>query len=160
MKNQLLSIVILFSCFTLHAQVEVTPERPSNAEQVKVTYDATLGNAGLKDYEGDIYAHTGLITGKSSGPGDWRYVVANWNENKPQIKLKRLSQNKYELAFTISDLYGLPEEESITALAFVFRNEDGSKVGKATGDQDIFHYLVDDPGFEIKRPVVTTTSQA
>jgi hypothetical protein len=29
-----------------------------------------------------LYVHTGLITIASTSPGDWKYVVADWGENK------------------------------------------------------------------------------
>ena len=126
----------------MNAQVSLSIEKPALNEEVVLTYDATKGNAELTDYQGDIYAHTGLLTNQSTSPGDWKHVVSEWNENRPNLKLKKVNDNTYELRFKISDLYGIPVTGgNVVALTYVFRNSDGSRVGRAKGNSDIFYYF-------------------
>lgn len=126
--------------FCVFAQVSTNPALPNENKSVTITFDATQGTAGLKDYTGDVYAHTGVITDKSTSSTDWKYVIAVWSSNIPKAKLTRVSANIYTLEITpdIRSFYGVPSGETITQLAFVFRNSDGSKTGKATGNKDIF----------------------
>lgn len=123
------------------AQIITTdPAIPVAGEPVTITYDATLGSAGLKDYTGDVYAHTGVLTDKSSGGSDWRYVKTDWGENSADTKLTRVADNLYTLEITpaVRDYYGVPQSETITHMAFVFRSSDSSKEGKGDGGGDIF----------------------
>ena len=68
-------------CF---AQVTPIPALPNENKSVTLTFDATQGTAGLKDYAGEIYAHTGVITDKSTSTSDWKYVIAPWATNIPK----------------------------------------------------------------------------
>jgi oligosaccharide 4-alpha-D-glucosyltransferase len=143
MKKIQILVILLLITFTANAQlVTLSPEKPTFMESVVLTYDAALGNGALKDCDCDIYAHTGLLTGESANAGDWRHVAADWTDNQPKLKLKRLGNNKYELRFKIAELYGIPATGgNVTALNFVFRNADGSKVGKDNADKDIYIYF-------------------
>jgi glycosidase len=122
------------------AQVTSNPALPNENKPVTITFDATQGTAGLKDYPGEIYAHTGVITDKSTSPSDWKYVIAGWSVNTPKAKLTRVTSNTYSLEITpdIRTFYGVPSGETIKQMAFVFRSADQSKEGKATGGKDIF----------------------
>jgi glycosidase len=121
------------------AQVSTSPALPNDTKAVTITFDATQGTAGLKDYTGDVYAHTGVITNKSTSASDWKYVVAGWTVNVPKAKLTRISANIYTLSITpdIRSFYGVPSGETIQQMAFVFRSADQTKEGKATGGKDI-----------------------
>ena len=123
------------------AQIITTdPALPTPALPVTVYYDATLGTAGLKDYSGDVYAHTGVLTDQSTGSGDWKYVKTDWGVNTPETKMTRESANLYSLEIgpSIRAYYGVPAGETITHLAFVFRSADSSREGKDSGGADIF----------------------
>ena len=137
----ILSLIII--TIAANAQViTLSPEKPTFTEEVTLTYNAAEGNAALKDCNCDIYAHTGLLTAESTSPGDWKHVVAEWNENLDKLRLKKVDDNVYELRFSISDLYGIPATGgNLTALNFVFRNKKGDKVGKDKGDKDIYYYF-------------------
>ena len=121
------------------AQITTEPVIPIQNQAVKIIFDATEGTAGLANYTGDIYAHTGVITDKSTSVSDWKYVIADWEVNLEKAKLTRISTNIYELTISpdIRSFYGVPEDEQIKQMAFVFRSEDGSLEGKATGSKDI-----------------------
>lgn len=145
--------IILIECalFKGTSQVLTTdPEFPTAEDAIIVYFDASKGNQELKNYSGDIYAHTGVITVKSSGPGDWKYVIADWDENTDKAKLTKVSENLYQLEIQpgIKEFYGVAEDEVILQLAFVFRNSDGSQVGRDEDGSDIFAEVYE-PGLNI-----------
>lgn len=141
MKSKL-TLIFLSLILTNHifGQVTTSPEFPIPDQNVTIYYDATQGNQELMGYNGDIYAHTGLITENSSSGSDWKYVIAGWNENLPKAKLTKISTDYYSLEITpsIIDFYSIPETETIHQMAFVFRSEDGSLVGRSNEGGDIF----------------------
>ena len=136
------AVILLFLGFSLSsAQIITTdPALPTPGQAVIVYYDATYGTAGLKDFTGDVYAHTGVLTDQSTGSGDWKYVKTDWGVNTPETKMTRESANLYSLEIgpSIRDYYGVPAGETITHLAFVFRSADSKKEGKDDGGADIF----------------------
>ena len=156
MKKFFALLCFQFLLFSVQAQISLSPEKPGFTEEVTLTYNADEGNAALKDCGCDIYAHTGLITAESNHAGDWKKVVSDWGQNLEKLKLEKKGDNTYQLRFNISELYGVPPAGNVFALAFVFRNSDGSKVGKAQGEHDLFHYFKK-PGF---RTPPTTLSES
>ena len=82
------------------AQVTTNPALPNDNKAVTITFDATQGTAGLKDFTGDVYAHTGVITDKSTSVSDWKYAIASWTTNLSKAKLTRLTANTYSLVIT------------------------------------------------------------
>lgn len=124
--------------------ISAQPVFPQADEPVIITFNAELGNGGLAGHDGDVYAHTGVITSESTSTSDWKYVKTEWGENTDDTKLERLEDNLYELSIDhIRDYYGVPDGESIEKLAMVFRsgepvNGEQYLEGKATGNQDIF----------------------
>lgn len=143
MKRLTLLLLLLFGFnLTVQSQVTTDPEFPNEDQSVTITFDATEGNGGLANHNGDVYAHTGVITDQSTSNSDWKYVVAKWDENISKAKLQRDPNNSniytLDISPSIREYYGVPEGETIEKLAFVFRNSDGSKEGKADGEADIF----------------------
>jgi glycosidase len=148
--NLLVSIILAACSFATHSQIITTdPAIPVATESVTVFFDATLGNGGLKDYTGDVYAHTGVLTENSSNNKDWKYAPA-WGDNSAKYKMTRIGANLYSLDITpsIREYYGAPESETITHMAFVFRSADKTKEGKADGGADIF-VEVFEPGLNV-----------
>lgn len=126
---------------TLFSQVITTdPPFPTIDDQVVVTYDISQGNGGLLGVAPPFYAHAGVITNLSTGPTNWRHVVADWNVNTDKCKLTALGGNLYQLVIgpSIREFYNVPESETVLQLAFVFRNSDGSKVGRSADGTDIY----------------------
>ena len=119
--------------------VTTSPTFPTENAAVTITFDASLGNQGLKDYTGDVYAHTGVTTDESTSNGDWKYA-STWGDNDAKYKLTSLGNNKWELNITpnIREYYGVPTGEEIQKMAFVFRSADNSKEGKDVGNANIF----------------------
>ena len=77
MKKLSLFIVLLLITLGLRSQdtcnivtdvISTYPVFPTQDGGVTIYFDATKGNGALKDYTGDIYAHTGVITDKSPSP--------------------------------------------------------------------------------------------
>ena len=89
----------------------------------------------LYNYEGDIYLHTGVISGS-----DWLYVPAEWGENIERCKMKREGENRWSLVYSpsIKDWFGAVVP--IKQVGLVFRNEDGSKKGYSS---DKFLTIID-----------------
>jgi alpha amylase-like protein/type IX secretion system substrate protein len=137
-------ILFVFAVSTSFAQlITADPAFPNRDDQVIITFNSSLGSGGLAGYTGDIYAHTGVITNNSSSGTDWKYVKAGWNENIPACKLTDLGNDLWELTIgpSIQDYYNVPDNETILQLAFVFRNDDGSLVGKTDVGGDIYYEL-------------------
>ena len=129
-KLSLLICIVSFLATNGFSQlITVTPALPTDQNSVEVIFDATLGNAGLAGYTGEIYAHTGVITNLSTSSSDWKYVKAGWGENIPTCKLTPYGTNKWKLVISpsIRAYYNVPAAEEIKQMAFVFRS--GVQVG-------------------------------
>ncbi len=139
-----LFILWMWPLFAGNYVVEWTPLFPTVDQPITVTFYADRGTGGLRGYTGDVYAHTGVITERSNTPSDWKYVKTNWGTNTNDTKLTWVSTDKYELSIdNIRSYYGVPDNEKILKLAFVFRSSDSKKEGKAVGGADIFIDLYD-----------------
>ncbi len=139
----LLTLFLLLFKTGVSQVITASPALPTDNQQVTITYDATKGTAGLKDYSGDIYAHIGVITDKSSSSSDWKYVVAGWGINMDKAKMTRTSANLYQITLspTIRQYFAVPTGETILKVALVFRSGvmvNGAYLeGKDTGSKDI-----------------------
>ncbi len=114
------------------------PAFPTQFDDVTVYFDATQGNGALAGFLGDVYAHTGVITSASSHGNDWRYVIGNWGTADPRVLMTRVDDDLYTLSYNITDFYGVPSHEAVLAMGFVFRDVNGTIVGRDTDGSDIF----------------------
>jgi len=116
------------------------PVFPTQTDELTIYFHADKGNQGLKDFTGDVYAHTGVITNLSTSSSDWKHVIGTWGNNTTQPKLTYQGNNTFKLVVgNARTFYQLTSEsEQIQQLAFVFRNPDGSKTGRDVGGADIF----------------------
>ena len=140
MKKSIFTLLILFiSGWSLAQLVTTNPTFVTqNGGSVDVTFDASLGNAGLKNYSGtDVYAYTGVIT--TSSNGSWVHTPSAWLDNSAKYLMTSLGNNKWKLSITpsIVSYYGVSAGETVTKMAFVFRNSTGSITGRNTGGTDI-----------------------
>lgn len=155
MKTRVLIIALLLSCFfDMKGQViTCNPPFPTRSNSVVITFNADQGNQGLKDYAGtDVYAHTGVITDKSTSASEWKYVVAAWGTFPTKTKLSKVSANVYTLTIPISiqAYYGVPEDEKILKMAFVFRNTSSTPfTGRDVGGTDILYTVTEEAAFEL-----------
>ncbi|MBR6544031.1 MAG: hypothetical protein IKT66_01290, partial [Alistipes sp.] len=101
-------------------------------------------------FKGEMYAHTGVLTTKSTTSGDWKYVLSEWGENKAECKLESKGNNiwHYTIKGGVHAWYGVPESETVTHIAFVFRSADSSLEVKDNG-ADIFVELATE-GMSVK----------
>ena len=86
MKKTTLLTLFCF-VFSLTSWAQIITSNPAFVTKdyngvIEITYDATLGTAGLKDYTGTdgVYAHTGVITNQSTGDTDWKHAPS-WVDN-------------------------------------------------------------------------------
>ncbi|MDR0762865.1 MAG: T9SS type A sorting domain-containing protein [Bacteroidales bacterium] len=140
--KRLLSLVLVFTLCHISAQVVTTVPSMITVQhnsEIQIIFNAAEGNGGLKDYSGDVYAHTGVITDKSTTGSDWKYAPA-WGTNTEKYKLQPLGNNLWKLLITpdMRTYYGVVAEDTIKKLAFVFRSSDNSKEGKDVAGADIF----------------------
>ena len=159
MKKILLLFVILLAQTAFPQIITTSPQFPTENDSVVVYYDATKGDAGLKGFTGDVYAHTGVITNLSKSSSDWKYVMAPWAVNYPDIKMTRDSTDHYHLVIGYPRKYysgnhqnlgAIPDSVHILKLAFVFRNSDGTRSGRDVGGADIFYSLYESNSYKLK----------
>jgi 1,4-alpha-glucan branching enzyme len=133
-------LLISFVPKTWSQVVTTSPSFPTENNSVTITFNASLGTGGLAGFTGEVYAHTGVITSKSSSDSDWKYAPSKWGDNNSKYKLTSLGNNKWQLNIgpNIREYYGVPAGEEIQKMAFVFRSKDSSKEGKGDGGTDIF----------------------
>lgn len=142
MRIHYLLHIALYCLLTLSAQSQqsliMVPDKPSQTDSITIYFNAEQGNQAVKDWKGDIYLHTGVITQKSATNTSWQHVRGEWGKIIPELKLKREGNNLYSFRFHPRSFYGLETDETILRLAFVFRNADGTKAAKNIGDQDFY----------------------
>lgn len=134
-------ILLLIGIFTSssHAQIlEISPAFPTVNDVVTIIYDATEGNGALTGVN-QVYCHTGLITTASTSPSNWLFVQGNWGQVDANVQMTPLGNNKHSITIDIDAFYGFPVNTTVLKLAFVFRNANGSIVGREADGSDIFY---------------------
>jgi glycosidase len=127
------------------AQVSCLPVFPSTDSDVTITFNATQGNGALNNII-PVFAHMGVITNLSTSPSDWKYVQTTWGVADPDGSMTFVSPNVWSKSFNIRQFFGVPANETVLQLAFVFRNTDGSTVGRAADGGDIFYAVFPNDG--------------
>lgn len=141
MLRFILTGIVFWSLGARAQTIIVDPAFPSEDDSITVLYNASSGNKALQNVSEAVYAHTGLITSKSTSGTDWKYVQGTWGTADSRVLMKKTGANQYAIRFHLRSFYGLPSGEKALKLAFVFRNQDGSKVGRETDGSDIFYNL-------------------
>lgn len=120
--------VFIILQFFAAAQITTNPALPVATQKVTIVFDSSK-ESRLGYYTGDLYAHTGLITNKSTNDNNWKYVIESWGNNTTQPKLTNKGNGIYELEITpdIKQFYAVTTVEKILKMAFVFRSPDGTK---------------------------------
>jgi glycosidase len=139
MKRLVVVLCLFFG--SVQAQIlNVDPAFPTQNDVITIIYDATQGNGALQGLT-SIFAHTGVITDQSSSPSDWQFVRGNWGTNDPNVAMTNLGNNLFEITIDIPNFYNFPAGTVVERLAFVFRNTNGSVVGRASDGGDIFYEI-------------------
>ena len=143
-------LAFIFGPFILSSQVIVVdPVFPTVNDTVVILFDASQGNAALKNFNGPVYMHTGLITDQSVSGTDWKFVQGTWATNDPRLLMQSMGNDRYQIKLHIKSFYKIPDGEKVNKLAFVFRNLSGSIVGRDASGADIYYNLSKvDSGFE------------
>lgn len=149
------TILLALTVLSLYAAAQIVTAVPAPLQEgskgVVITYNAAspLGNKGLMGLpeSTDVYAHIGVITDKSTGGSDWRYVVTPWPDtgnqeeaNTDKNRLKYVSANTYSLTIgEIRTFFGITDaSEHVKQIAIVFRTGDGKKEGKTASGGNIY----------------------
>ena len=116
------------------------PAFPTMDDQVTLYYNSALGNGELQGVI-PIYIHTGVITSNSAGPSDWQNVQTAWGTSDTEALMNPEGAGIHTFNFnglTLSEYYQTDPDETIESLAMVFRNSNGSLVGRNADGSDIF----------------------
>ena len=114
----------VFDCSAHLSLITSEPAFPLEGQEVTIFFNAAYGNGGLFNFTGDVYVHTGVITNLSVNSSDWKYVKTDCGVNTPETKFNRINDNLYSLSISdIRQYYGVPANEQILKLAFVFRSD-------------------------------------
>ncbi|MBC6607675.1 T9SS type A sorting domain-containing protein [Hymenobacter sp. BT188] len=137
---------LLFSLFVLltglpaaYGQVTTQPAVFLASESVTITFNATQGNGELANFTGDVYIWTGVITSGPTG-STWTNVKSPaFNQPDAAAKMTRSATNSniYTITFTPNTFYPITPGTTIYRLGMIFKNADGSKVGRGPSG-DIF----------------------
>jgi len=133
-------LLLLFFALTVQLQAQVAwlkPPNPTVDDTVTLFFNANKGNKELASWKGPVYLHTGVITKKSIDGDDWKHVTGNWGKDDKGVEMTTRGNGLYSFTFVIKKFYGLRDDEKAQQLAFVFRNRDGSKVGKTRENENI-----------------------
>ncbi|MFN0275383.1 MAG: alpha-amylase family glycosyl hydrolase [Chitinophagales bacterium] len=141
-------ICFVLNSFTIAQVVTTTPYFPTVTDDVTIIFDASQGNAALAGFSGTVYAHTGVITDASTSPSDWQNVQGVWGTADSEVEMTSLGDDKYSITYNITDFYGIGGSEIVYEMAFVFRNADGSIVGREVDGSDIFTPVYE-PGLNV-----------
>ncbi|HEX8326012.1 MAG TPA: alpha-amylase family glycosyl hydrolase [Hymenobacter sp.] len=140
--TRITTLLLTLLAWTAQAQVVTTqPVFFTETTPVTITFDATQGNAGLNNFTGDVYIYTGAITAGPTSTTWSRVKSPPFNTGDPDSKMTRSGSNPnlYTITFTPRTFYpGLLPTEVIYRLGMLFKNADGTVVGRAAGGGDIF----------------------
>ena len=130
--------------------ISTDPAFVTEAMTEDITVILNTAGTAADGFTGELYAHTGVLTDKSTSNGDWKYVLSDWGNNIPECKLQSKGDNiwHYTIKGGVHAWYGVPESEKVTHLAFVFRSADCSIEVKDNG-ADIFVELATE-GLSVK----------
>ena len=142
----MLIISLLLAWVGAQAQVTTSPGVVQESTQnLTIYFHADQGNKKLADLppSTQVYAHTGVLLTTSTGPSDWKYAPT-WGDNSTKYLMTYEGENLYSLYIgDIRSYYGVPANQTITKLAFVFRTADKSLEGKTASNGDIFVDVLD-----------------
>lgn len=135
--------------------VTVQPPFPTQTDDVTITYYADRGNGELTGVV-PVFAHTGVILQGQSG---WQHVQGNWGQADGNVLMDFAAPNTFTISYNITDYYGVQPGEVVEQLAFVFRNANGSLVGRTESGGDIFTPVYPEGVFaaEIRSPFTPQT---
>ncbi len=147
-KYHLVTIIILFAVVIISANnvksqaITYLPDHPTTEDTITIIYDASKGNGTLMNYAGSVYIHTGLLTVHTQSTGadtsDWTNVVGNWGTADPKVLMESLGNHLYRKTIPIKEFYSIQPDQEVLQIGFLFRNTNGTIVGKLGDESNIF----------------------
>ena len=77
MKSKFLILLTLLTT-QIFSQVTTSPTLPTINDEITITFNAS--GTALEDFNGDIYAHTGVTVNGAQ----WQNVIGDWGNNSNQ----------------------------------------------------------------------------
>lgn len=152
MKTILSSCLLLALPLLGAAQILTTdPPFPTQTDAITITYNATSGNGELANAI-PLYAHTGIVVQADvdNCVNNWQYVKGPdnvWGTANSSLLLSPQGNNIHTITINPSTFYDeMPSGTDVARLMFVFRNANGSLVGRNADGSDIYLDLYE-PGF-------------
>jgi 1,4-alpha-glucan branching enzyme len=152
MKTILSSCLLLALPLLGAAQILTTdPPFPTQTDDITITYNAASGNGELANAI-PLYAHTGIVVQADvdNCVNNWQYVKGPdnvWGTANSSLLLSPQGNNIHTITINPSTFYDeMPSGTDVARLMFVFRNANGSLVGRNANGSDIYLDLYE-PGF-------------
>jgi len=131
--------------------LSTNPPFPTQTDVITITYNASSGNGALNNVV-PLYAHTGIVTQNDvdNCVNNWQYVKGPdnvWGTANGSLLLSPQGNNIHTIQIQPSVFYDeMPSGTDVARLMFVFRNANGSIVGRNADGSDIYLDLYE-PGF-------------
>ena len=152
MKTILFTAAAVLAALHVCGQILTTnPPFPTQTDVITITYNATSGNAALNGVI-PVYAHTGIVTQNDvdNCVNNWQYVKGPdnvWGTASTSLLLTPQGSNTHSIQIQPSTFYDeMPAGTDVARLMFVFRNANGTIVGRNADGSDIYLDLYE-PGF-------------
>ncbi|SDC85244.1 DUF4961 domain-containing protein [Niabella drilacis] len=124
---------------------------PAADENFKLVFDPAKGNKALSSFTGDVYVHAGVITDKSTGNSDWKYVKSSsFTTPDPAAKMTRQANGTYSIDIKPRTFFSVPAGEKIFKIALLFRNGDGTLVTRNADGSDIYLPVYDPNNLNVR----------
>lgn len=145
--GRLLLLLLGLGFGPLGAAAQVVATSPvffRETDPITITFDATKGNGALANFPGNVYIYTGVVTNQSTSNTNWRHVRSpSFTAADPAALMTRSSSNPNIYTITLSPSVrafypALPAGESVRRLAMLFKNDQGTIVGRSDSGGDIF----------------------
>lgn len=129
---------ILCAWGTSGQPIRLSPVFPYVNDTISVFYNANQGNAVLQGTS-PVFIHTGLLTPNSQTINNWQNVQGIWGTADTNVLMTPLGANRHKITYSINSFYGISSNTTVNHLAFVFRNTNGSLVGRNADGSDILY---------------------
>lgn len=117
---------------SLNASANIT----NSGDSIVIIYDATKGTTGLAG-AAKVYMHSGAELQPFAG---WQYTTGNWGQDDGVGLMTSLGNNIWKITIHPQSYYGYHPDSSLNGIFMVFRNADGSLLGKDDNNNDIYLY--------------------
>lgn len=128
---------ICAATFTLTPSLSISTFEDS----LEIIYDATQGQTGLVGAN-KVYMHSAA---EMVPFGGWQNLTGNWGQDDGLGQMTNLGNDRWRIRILPHAYYNYPLNVVPNGLFFVFRNADGSAVGKDNAGDDIFADMQQDP---------------